>query len=388
MEFNEFIEDKNILAGIGKFGFKHPTPVQEVSYKKILEGGSFFVQAPTGSGKTLAYLMPLFERYKKTERENKIIIVAPTTELALQIHRQVEQVRGNTGIGLYSTCITGNGSIMRQTQSLKQKPQIIVGTSGRIVELIKKRKIAAHLVKTLVLDEGDRLFDKNNKESTDALIKCLVRDRQLLLFSATTTASALEGAKAWDKDIAEIVADGGKEIPANIKHWYIVCGKRNKLEMLRGTIGAVRTRKAIIFVNGAYEIEETYKKLAHHNYQVDFIGGERSKEGRKKAMQGFRNKKIKYLIATDLAARGLQFDDVDTVFHLNLPEDADSYLHRAGRTGRAGRVGRNLSIITERELPFIRKYEKALGIKFSRKFYYDGKLMDVEKETKGTTHSS
>ena len=380
MEFNEFINDKKILAGIGKFGFKSPTPVQEAAYSKILAGGSFFVQAPTGSGQTLAYLLPLFEKYKKTERENKIVIVAPTTELALQIHRQAEQVRGNTGIGLHSVCLGGNTSIIRQIEKLKTKPQIIVGTSGRIIELIRKRKIAAHLVRTLVLDEGDRLFDKNNKETTDALIKCFVRDRQILLFSATTTNSALEGARAWDKEITKIIADGGKEIPANIKHWYVVCEKRNKLEILRGTTGAIRTRKAIIFVNGIYDIEETYKKLAHHHYQVDFIGGERKKEERKKAMQGFLHKKIKYLIATDIAARGLQFDDVDTVFHVNLPEDADTYLHRAGRTGRAGRVGRNLSIITERELPLIKKYEKALGIKFSQKFYYDGKLMDVEKE--------
>ena len=231
-----------------------------------------------------------------------------------------------------------------------------------------------------MLDEGDRLFDKNNKETTDALIKCLVRDRQLLLLSATQTRAALDGAKAWAPDIEEISADGGREIPANIKHWFVVCEKRNKLEILRGTTGAIRTRKAIIFVNGTYDIEETYKKLAYHHYQVDFIGGERTKEERKKAMQGFSHGKIKYLIATDLAARGLQFDDVDTVFHVNLPEDADTYLHRAGRTGRAGRVGRNLIIITERELPLIKKYEKALGIKFSQKFYYNGKLMDVKKE--------
>lgn len=382
MEFNEFIKDKKILGGVSKLGFKHPTPVQEISYQKILDGGSFFVQAPTGSGKTLAYLLPLFEKYKKVDRENKIVIVAPTTELALQIHRQAELVRGNTGINLHSVCLGGNASIIRQIENLKKKPQVIVGTAGRIIELIRKRKIAAHLVRTLVLDEGDRLFDKNNSETTNALIKCFVRDRQLLLFSATYTKAAFEGAKVWAADITEISADGGKEIPANIKHWFVVCEKRNKLEVLRGTTGAVRTRKAIIFVNGTYDIEETYKKLAHHHYQVDFIGGERTKEERKRAMQGFMHKKIKYLIATDIAARGLQFDDVDTVFHVNLPEDADTYLHRAGRTGRAGRVGRNLIIITERELPLIKKYEKELGIKFSEKFYYEGRLMDIPKGSK------
>lgn len=384
MEFTEYIKNKKILSGLGKFGFKKPTLVQETVYQKILAGGDFIVQAPTGSGKTLAYLLPIFERYKDVKYENKVIIAVPTSELALQIHRQVETLRNKTKIEIYSACLVGGVNIMRQVEKLKSKPQIIIGTSGRIIELIKKRKVSAHLIKTLVLDEGDRLFDKDNKETTNTLIKSLMRDRQILLFSATTTKEAFEGVGNWTS--AEfITADSGKEIPSNIKHWYLVCEKRDKLEILRGTLGAIRTKKAIIFVNGVYEIEGIYEKLKYHNYKVDFIGGGRKKKERERAMHDFSKGIVKYLIATDLAARGLQFDDVDTVFHVNFPEDAATYLHRAGRTGRAGKVGRNLSIITKKELSLIKKYEKALNIRFSEKFYYNGKLMDKEKINKHQT---
>lgn len=379
MEFKDFIEDGKLLQAVKKMGFRKPMKVQEEVFKRIKEGESLFVQAPTGTGKTLAYLLPLFARHGEVRRENKILILAPTGELALQIHRQVLRLSEVSGIKLRSACITGTTSIQRQKEKLKEKPEIIVGTLTRVYELIKDRKIAAHLVRSVVLDEGDRLFDKNNKEMTDKVIKCFLRDRQLLLFSATKPSWAVKSAKAWDGELSEISVEEGRQLPKNIKHWYLLCEERNKMEVLRGVTSAVRTKKAIIFVNGSYEMEKTYEKLKHHNYSVALLGGGKKKEERKLAMQSFLRGQVKYLISSDIAARGLQFDDVDTVFHLNLPEDSAMYLHRAGRTGRAMRVGRNLLIITEKELGFIKQYERELDIKFSEKFYYDGRLMDVPK---------
>lgn len=380
MEFNELIEEKKLLQAISKMGFRRPMKVQEEVYGRIKEGESLFVQAPTGTGKTLAYLLPLFAKYKKTERENKVIILAPTSELALQIHRQITRLSELSGIKLRSACVTGSTSILRQKEKLKEKPEFIVGTTNRIHSLIKDRKIAAHLIKTIVLDEGDRLFDKNNKEMTDAVIKCLLRDRQLLLFSATKPEWAVKAAQFWDEDLLELSVEDGRKLPENIKHWYVVCEEREKLELFRGLTSAIRTKKAMVFLNGSYEMEKTYEKLKHHNYSVALLGGGKKKDERKFAMQSFLKGRVKYLIASDLAARGLQFDDVDTVFHLNLPEDALMYLHRAGRTGRAMRVGRNLVIVTKKDLSLLRFYERELGIKFSEKFYYDGKLMDVPKK--------
>lgn len=380
MEFKEFISDKKILDCVKKLSFRRATEVQGAVYEKVKNGESLFAQAPTGTGKTLAYLLPLFERYKTMERENKIMILAPTGELALQIHRQAIRVMELSGIKLRSVCITGSTSIVRQKEKLKEKPEILVGTPTRILELIKSRKIAAHLIRTIVLDEGDRLFDKDNKETTDAVIKCLLRDRQLLLFSATKPEKAMLAAKEWDAGIQSISVEEGRQIPENIKHWFLVCEGRNKMEVLRGVTGAIRTKKAIVFVNGLYDIERTYEKLKFHNYKVSMLGGRKKKEERKKAMQSFFRGESKFLISSDIAARGIQFDDVDTVFHLTMPEDPLMYLHRAGRTGRANRVGRNLSIVTPKEIFLIKKYEKELGITFSEKFYYDGKLMDRLKE--------
>lgn len=380
MEFKEFISDKKILDCVKKLSFRRATEVQGEVYERVKNGESLFVQAPTGTGKTLAYLLPLFERYKQTERENKIIILAPTGELALQIHKQAIRVMELSGIKLRSVCLTGSASLMRQKEKLKEKPEILVGTPTRMLELIKGRKIAAHLVKTIVLDEGDRLFDKDNREKTDAVIKCLLRDRQLLLFSATKPEKALLAAKEWDANLQSVSVEEGRHIPENIKHWFLVCEGRNKFEILRGTTGAVRTKKAIIFVNGIYDIEKAYEKLKFHNYKVSMLGGKTKKEERKKAMQSFVRGESKFLVSSDIGARGLQFDDVDTVFHLTMPEDPLMYLHRAGRTGRANKVGRNLSIVTPREVSLIKKYEKELGITFQEKFYYDGKLMDKPKE--------
>lgn len=379
MEFHEMIAEKGLLQAVSKMGFRKPSPVQGEVYQRIKDGESLFVQAPTGTGKTLAYLLPLFSNYKKISRENKVLILAPTGELAIQIHRQITRLSELSGVKLRSACVTGSTSILRQKEKLKEKPEIIVGTATRIHALIKDKKIAAHLIRTVVLDEGDRLFDKNNREMTDAVIKCFLRDRQLLLFSATKPKWAVDAARAWASELVEISVEGGKQLPANIKHWFVLCGEREKMDVLRGVTGAIRTKKSIIFVNGSYEMEKAYEKLKYHNYSVDLLSGGKKREDRKNAMQSFLRGQIKYLISSDIAARGLQFDDVDTVFHLNLPEDALMYLHRAGRTGRAKRVGRNLAIVTERELPLLRYYEKELGIKFSEKYYYDGKLMDVPK---------
>ncbi len=361
-----------------KLGFRRSTEVQKAVFDKILDGKDLFVQAPTGSGKTAAYLAPLFERYREVRKENKILVLVPTHELALQVSRTANQIAAAMNIPLRNAVIVGDAGIGRQMEKLKEKPEIIIGTATRIHELIKKRKIAAHLIKSVVLDEGDRLFDEDNIYMTNEVIRCFMRDRQLLLFTATLTGPAVSACEAWTDHAEVIKTNEGREIPENVKHWYVVCEKRDKIEVLRGVTGATRTKKALIFVNGPDGLI-AYEKLRFHHYDVAYIGGKRTKEERKEAMKEFSEGKVKYLIATDLAARGLQFDNVDTVFHVSMPEEPTFYLHRAGRTGRAGNVGRNLSIITKKELPLIRKYEKALNIKFERKYYYDGKLMDRVK---------
>lgn len=380
MKWDELTGLKALQTAAEKCGFRGPTPVQEQTWQKVVEGKDLCVRAQTGSGKTLAYLMPLFEKYKDCPRENKILILVPTHELAMQVAGQAQMLAERSGIGLRAVVIVGNVNITRQIDKLKEKPQIIIGTGGRVLELIQKRKIAAHLIRTVVLDEGDKLFDNNNRQTTDAVIKCMLRDRQLLLYSASMSARTVECLKAWSAAAEELTVESERQVPKNIKHWYVVVEPRYKLETLRGLVTAIRTRKAMIFINKTGDIEEAAAKLLHHHYEAEYIHGGRDKEERKKAIQSFRSGKVKYLIATDIAARGLHFDRIDTVFHVSIPENPQDYLHRAGRTGRSGESGRNILIVSKGELPLLRKYEKELGIKMEEKYYHRGKLQNEKPE--------
>ena len=182
MEWKQLTENEKVLSGTFSLKLKEPTPVQEAVYKKILEGKNLTVKAETGTGKTFAYLLPLFEKYGEARGENKILILVPTHELAVQVAKETRKVADSCGIALTCTTAVGDANINHQIEALKKKPEIIIGTAGRILELIDKKKISAHLIKTIVLDEGDRLFDKSCADTTHDVIKKHMRDVQLLPF--------------------------------------------------------------------------------------------------------------------------------------------------------------------------------------------------------------
>ncbi|MCR4777349.1 MAG: DEAD/DEAH box helicase [Lachnospiraceae bacterium] len=374
MEWNKLTDNEKVLSGTFSLKLKEPTPVQEAVYKKILEGKNLLVKAETGTGKTFAYLLPLFEKYKDISGENKILILVPTHELAMQVAKEARKVSTATGIPFKCATAVGNANINHQIEALKNKPEVIVGSAGRVLELIEKKKIAAHLIKTIVLDEGDRLFDKTCADGTHEVIKKAMRDVQLLLFSASSLKNTKENFEKWKSDCEEIDVTGKLSVPKNIHNWYVVVDERYKIENLRGIIKNIRTKKAMIFINNPAVIEAAYEKLSFHHYSVDYIHGDRKGEDRKKAIDGFNKGKIKYLLATDVAARGLHFDGVDTVFHVSLAEKPTDYLHRAGRTGRNGAYGRNIVICSKKELPLIKRYEKELNIVFEEKQYEYGKF--------------
>ena len=376
MSFQELGMNEQFIQALKKQNITKPTQVQADVYSKILDHKDLIVQSKTGSGKTLAYLVPLFEKYRELEKTNKVIILVPTQELAMQVHRQIQTLSTNSGLDIKSVPIFGNINIERQIERLRVKPQIIVGTSARIIELIKKKKIAAHTVKTIVLDEADKLLDKNNISNTKDLIKCTMKDRQLLFFSASISPKSLEQAKELAKDPI-ILKPKQKEdkIPSTIQHMYVVTEARDKIETLRKLVRAQNGKKSMIFINGSWEIEEATQKLKYHKMNAECIYGGVNKQERQKAIEDFKNNKISCLIATDIAARGLHFDGVDTVFHLSIPEDPMDYLHRAGRTGRNGMKGTSILIVTKQELARVKSYQKAFGINILAKKLYQGKIV-------------
>ncbi|KEI75836.1 helicase [Clostridium botulinum B2 128] len=369
-----------LVQGLKKLNINIPTEIQAEAIPLAMENKDIIGQSETGTGKTLAYLLPIFEKITTEKREMQAIILAPTHELAMQINNEIKNISSNSNMDVKSMAIIGEANIKRQIEKLKEKPHIIVGSPGRILELIKKKKITAHTVKTIVIDEGDKLLDKNNLKVVKEVIKTTLRERQLMLFSATITESTLNIAKDLMKDSVIVKVKEKNTVNENIKHLYITGEHRERVEILRKLIAATNPKRAIVFINRNEEIELTTLKLQYHKIKAYGIYGAAEKEQRKKALEDFRSGKVQILVSSDLSARGLDVKDVTHIFNLDLPENPKEYLHRVGRTGRASKEGIAISIITEKEKALIRKYEKEFNINIEEKKIYKGTLISSKGE--------
>ncbi|EJO5346814.1 DEAD/DEAH box helicase [Clostridium botulinum] len=368
-----------LTEGLKKLNINEPTEIQQKAIPLAMENKDIIGQSETGTGKTLAYLLPIFEKTNTEKREMQSIILAPTHELAMQINNEIKNISSNSNMNIKSIAIIGEANIKRQIEKLKEKPHIIVGSSGRILELIKKKKITAHTVKTIVIDEGDKLLDKNNIKVVKDVIKTTLRERQLMLFSATLNESTLDRAKELMKNPEIVKIKEKNTVNENIKHLCITGDHRERIETLRKLIAATNPKKAIVFINRNEEIELTTLKLQYHKIKAYGIYGAAEKQQRKKALEDFRLGKIQILVSSDLSARGLDVKDVTHIFNLDLPENPKEYLHRVGRTGRALKEGTAISIITEKEKALIRKYEKEFNINIYEKKLYKGNLINIKE---------
>lgn len=365
-----------LVEALKKANITIPTDIQTSTIPLALDNRDIIGQSQTGSGKTLAYLLPIFQRIAEEKREMQCIILAPTHELVMQIDSVIKLLSKNSGKAVTSTTIIGEVNVKRQIEKLKEKPHIIVGSPGRILELIRNRKITAHTVKTIVIDEGDRLLDENNLSVVKDVIKTTLRDRQLMTFSATINENILKIAKNLMKEPELIKIEEDVQVNPNIDHVYITTELRDKIEVLRKLISAEKPAKAIVFINKSEEIELTTLKLQYHQIKAYGIYGSAAKEERKKALEDFRNGKIQILVASDLAARGLDVKGVTHIINLDLPKDSKEYIHRVGRTGRANMSGIAISIVTSKELLQIRKFENDLKIQIQPGELHKGSLVE------------
>ena len=370
--FKDLNLNENLIKALEKEKILIPTSVQEKVLPLILENKDIIASSDTGTGKTLAYLLPILQKIDTSNKSLQVIILAPTYELVIQIQRQIESLIENSSIrkDIVSFPIVGSASVKRQIEILKKRSiQIAVASSGRLLELINKKKIKMHNVKTIIIDEADRLIDDNNISQTKEIIKKTMRDRQLLAFSATITDNAkkiLSG--MMNKDNLEYV--GIKDVniaKVNITHNYITCEKRDKIKVLRNLAHNIKKLKAIVFINKSEELEVFTDKLKHHNLKADCLHGSWDKVKREKAIRDFKNNKINLLIASDVAARGLDFKDVSHIINIDIPENPKVYLHRAGRTARAGATGTTISIVADYEIKLLNKIEKKLDIEINER---------------------
>lgn len=374
--FAELGINSALVQGLEKSGITVPTKVQVEVIPEVLCGKDVVGQSATGTGKTLAFLLPLFQKIDTTRREAQAIVLAPTHELALQIFREAQLLAENSGLPVTAAVMIGDVNISRQIDRLKERPHLIVGSSGRILELIQKRKINAQTVKTIVLDEADRLMDDNHRTSVQAIIKATQKDRQLLLFSATIPATAMEKAVEMSQDAVVVAIAAPTSVPPEIEHMYFVVESRDKIEFLRKLLASLQVKRALVFINTSAAIEETVAKLCHHGVSAIAIHGSSIKKDRQGAMESFRDGRVPVLVASDLAARGLDIPGICCVINLELPEDPQAYQHRAGRTGRAGAEGLALSIVDRAEEKHISFLQKKLNIKILPKRLAFGRIED------------
>lgn len=376
--FETLITSNTLIKGLSHMSITTPTEVQSDTIMAAKEKKDLIVEAITGSGKTLAYLLPFFDSIDAASKELSHLIIAPTHELVVQINNVIKELAQCSGIPIRSTTIIGDVNINRQIDALKLKPHVIVGTAGRMLELIQLKKIKAHQVKTIVLDEADKLMSDKNIEQVKAVIKTTLRDRQILAYSASISTASKDRLASLMVN-PEMFVMQTTTLSPNISHFCIITYARDKINTLRKAIHATKPKKAIVFINKNEMVQEIVSKLNYHQIKAVGVFGNATKADRKAAIDAFKSGKSSILVASDLVARGLDFQDVSHVFLMDLPAELEEYGHRAGRTGRMNQSGTAISIITEQDIKALLTLEKTFHIAFEIKALYEKELVDVEE---------
>jgi|LGOV01.1.fsa_nt_gb superfamily II DNA/RNA helicase len=377
--FNDILLKKCLVDGLKKDNIVKPRPIQSQMIGEILQNKDVIGQSITGSGKTLAYLLPIFNMIDLELKKLQAIIITPTHELSVQVNNEIKKLAKNSNVDIRSSLLIGGVNVKRQVTDLKRKPQIVVGSTGRMLELIKLKKLKPHTVKTIVIDEADRMINGNNIVQTKALIKTTLRDRQLVMLSATMPEEVVAIAKEMMKE-PKIVFVKEDLINKNVNHSYLEIERRDKIESLRKLIRSINPKKAIVFVNRNEIIQDVVDKLVYHKLKAIGLYGAQEKLDRQKGILDFKNGKVNVLVASDIAARGLDIKGVTHIINLDLPEKTDEYLHRIGRTGREKEVGYAISLATEYEVGYLNRVKHEFGIEMDIKKLYKGKLVDKINE--------
>lgn len=361
MTFTELQLAPALITALERQQITDPTPIQSAALPVLLAGRDAYLHAETGTGKTLAYLLPIFSRLDTAQAATQAVVIAPTHELALQIHRQSCDLAQNAGWPVRSLLLIGGTSTERQIDKLKKKPHLVVGSPGRIAELLAKGKLKAQHVRSIVIDEADRLLSEESLLAVRAIIQAAPRTRQLIFASATLERDSTAIVTELAPELVMLQA-GAAAVNENIEHLYLICEERDKTDELRKLLHALAPERAIVFVHRNDIAGRIALKLEHHHIPAADLNAALDKEDRKHAMDGFRKAEIRVLIASDIAARGLDIKGVTHIFNFDVPTLSKAYLHRVGRTGRAGAKGVAVTLMTEIETRMVRRYQEELGI--------------------------
>lgn len=366
-----------ILKAWDKAGFEDLTTVQKKAIPVIEQGKDVIAEAPTGTGKTLAYLLPLLQNIDMERLHPQVLILASSHELVMQIHEQI-QVWGE-GSGIRSTTLIGGANPKRQLEKLKKHPHVVVGTPGRVDELSKQKKLKMHEMKTIVLDEADQLMVLEHQAMVEEIVKRTLADRQLVVISATVSYDMEQLFMTWMKDPVLIRVDLSEENKPMVDHLYLVVEERDKLDTVR-KVHRAEEGKTLVFARDIGNLSVMAEKLQFKGVDVAVLHSDSKKQDRANAIRDFRSGKVSFLLATDVAARGLDIQDITHIFQLDVPKDVSQYVHRSGRTGRLGATtnGKVISIVTESESSKLRKIAKELSLDLQKIILYKGKLINAK----------
>lgn len=389
--FKELGLKQELLDAVDKLGFTEPTKVQELAIPNILASQRDLIAlAQTGTGKTGAFGLPALHQIDEKSDDVQVLVLSPTRELAIQIARDLKDF-AKYQKGVKTVAVYGGANISTQIKALRNGCQVVIGTPGRMLDLINRKQLDVRNVRTLVLDEADEMLNMGFQDDLDAILADTPREKQTLLFSATMPKAIAKMSKKYMNNPEEIEVGERNAGAKNVEHHYYMVHAKNRFEALKRIVDMNPDVYGIIFCRTRRETSEISAKLNKDGYDVDLLNGDLSQAQRDDVMNRFRTKDLQLLVATDVAARGLDVNELTHVINYNLPDDLEVYIHRSGRTGRAGNSGISISIIHTRETGRIRALEKMSGKDFIKKEVPSGEeicgirmldLIDTVKETK------
>ena len=360
MNFNQLGLNESLLKALEKLSYLQPTDIQLKSIPVVLQGRDILASAQTGTGKTASFALPLMQLLDPKPRANgnqaKSLILAPTRELALQIFENIQEY--GQFLRLRTTVVYGGVKINTQMMRLRNGTEILIATPGRLLDLMQQRAIRFDQLEYLVLDEADRMFDMGFINDIRRILSALPQRRQTLLFSATFPKEVKELAQKFLKDPVEISVSPANQTATTVTHMMHPVDKAKKTELLSHLIRSQQWPQALIFSKTKHGANKLVKKLAEDGITSIAIHGDKSQSQRVKALQEFKQGGVRYLIATDIAARGIDIDDLSLVVNFDLPQVPEDYVHRIGRTGRAGKTGRAISFVSADEFLCLKQIEK------------------------------
>lgn len=375
-KFEELNLSKELLKAIDNMGFEEATPIQSQTIPHILAGKDVIGQAQTGTGKTAAFGLPILDTVNPKDKSQQAIILCPTRELAIQVAEELKALsKFKEGIRILP--VYGGQPIERQIHALKKGVQIIIGTPGRVMDHMRRHTLKLHNTKMVVLDEADEMLDMGFREDIEKILQDVPKKRQTLLFSATIPKPILELGERYLKN-PQFVKVVYKELTVpNIEQYYFEVKRKNKVEALSRLIDFYNPNLALVFCNTKRRVDELTEQLQARGYSADGLHGDMSQPQRDRVMGKFKTGAIDILVATDVAARGLDVDDVDVVVNFDVPQNDEYYVHRIGRTGRAGRAGKAFTFVVGRDIYKLKDIQRYANTKIIRQGIPT--LLDVEE---------